>query len=432
MTRWRTLSINTSLRGLSIALKASMMLGLAAFLPTATIGEYGLLAAAVQLTTYIYGLELHYFAQREMRTDDLPLISTHLRTQFVAYVPMYVIGGAVLFPVLRRLGLPLDVLPESVALACLHHAGIELYRVLVRLQRPVQASTVLFFRDSAWVIPCFAMWIVSGNPTLSDVIWAWLVGAVTACVIALFYLSRLLPARTGSRSIDQDWLRRGLKVGLASLPASLSMRSILTLDRILLATFASKDVVGAYVFFAGLAGAVANLFESGILITFTSRLLERHRRGEFSSVLQAFADIRKVCLWIPSVLAVSGSVLAYLVVRGLQKDSFIDHVDFLPFVFGAQLFLAYSYGWNSWLYMSRADRQIAAINVFALGCMLFIAAIGVYLERTILVLFSVNVAALVLYLGKRAAGSRWHARFLQQHAHDGSGDSIRVADRGSY
>lgn len=400
MTTWRTLSLNTGLRGGAIAIKSAMMVALAAFLPAASVGDYGLLAAAIQLSSYVYGLELHFFTQRELSLAELPLVRSRLKGQFSIYSGAYLIGSGVLWAVLRHLGLPAELLLHAVVIAVLQHAGVELYRVLVRLQRPVEASVLLFLRDASWALPCLSLWWSLGEPALSDLTWSWLGGAGLGVVYALLVLRKLLPPPNGE-VIDWSWLRRGLRVGLTSLPGSLSMRGIFTLDRMLLAGFVSKEQLGAYVFFAGLATALAGLFESGILVSFNAQVLEAVKRGDREAAQRAFARVRAICFWVPSGFAVLGAAIGWGMSLSLANPAYLDNLIYLPFVFLAQLFFSYSHAWNIWLYAERRDRSIILTNMTAFAVMLALCLLVAPLVSPLVVPISVVAGTSLLFIGKR-------------------------------
>ncbi|MFZ9888377.1 MAG: lipopolysaccharide biosynthesis protein [Myxococcota bacterium] len=400
MANWRTLSLNTGLRGGSIAIKSAMMIALAAFLPAAAVGEYGLLAASIQLSSYVYGLELHFFTQRELSLAELPLVRSRLRGQFLIYGTVYFFGSVGLWAILHSLGVSIELLPHAVAIAIFQHTGVELYRVLVRLQRPVDASVLLFLRDASWALPCLGRWWWQGEADLLDLTWSWLGGAGLAVAYGLFVLRKILPA-TGNVPIDWSWLRRGLRVGLISLPGSLSVRGIFTIDRMLLAKFVTKEQLGAYVFFAGLATALAGLFESGILVSFNAQLLEAVKCGDEAEARRAFGRVRRICLWVPSIFAIIGIVAGWAISLVLSNHAYLENLVFLPMAFAAQLFFSYSHAWNIWLYARRRDRFIILINIAAFVVMLLLGIFVAPSASPMVIPMAVITATFLLFTGKR-------------------------------
>lgn len=362
--RLLNLTANSSLRAATIGIKAVLVIALAVWLGPAQLGVYGLIAATITLTTYIYGLDFYTFTIREISTSNLDGVRFRLRDQFLLFAFIYGIGTVILSLVLKGFGLDSTLIVLTAAIAVLQHAALELYRILIRIERTIAASIGLFLRDAAWVPGCLLTWLLTGEIGLQEVLLYWLVGSCFSVAYGCWSLARVLP-RAPSRPIDLAWLGRGVATGLRMLVGTLSIRGLFTVDRMILALLAPPEVLGAYVFYTSLCFSFSSLFETGVLPYFWPRLLEAAKQADPVGRDATQRTLFRVCMIGAPTLAGAAVVLGIGFANVLPDDSYLNNLDLLFYVAGATMLLLLSNAPHYRLYADNRDTAIVASNAAA-------------------------------------------------------------------
>lgn len=401
------LAANSALRAATIGIKAVLIIALAIWLEPGELGIYGLIAATITLTTYLYGLDFYTFTLRELSTGDLSDARFQVRDQFVLFGAVYCLGSLVLVVVLHRFGLDPALIALTAATAVLQHAAIEFYRVLVRIERSIVASICLFVRDAAWVPACLLVWVVRGDVGLFEVLLFWLIGSLLSVAFAARSLLRLLP-NAGSRPINWAWLAQGVRTGLRMLPGTISLRGLFTVDRMILALLAPPEVLGAYVFFVSLCGAFSSLFETGLLPFFWPRLLEAVKRDDRAGREAAQRALARVCLIGAPAFAVIAIAVGYGFAQALPNDAYAENLELLLYVAAAYMFLTISNVPHYRLYAEKRDLAIVASNTLAFAG--FLAAVGLLalVSKALAVPVALVLACILLLALKLAVSRRGH------------------------
>lgn len=367
------MAANSALRAVTIAIKAVLIIALAVWLEPAELGIYGLIAATITLTTYIYGLDFYTFTLRELSVGNLGAVRYQVRDQFVLFGAIYGLGALVLAVLLPDLGLDPALTAVAAAIAALQHAALEFYRVLVRVERAMEASLCFLIRDAAWVPVCLAVWLARGDIALIEVLLSWLAGSVASVAFAVWSLSRILPAAP-ARPVDLTWLARGIRTGLRMLPGTLSLRALFTVDRMILALLAPPEVLGAYVFFTSLCGALHGLFETGILPFFWPRLLEAARHGNAAGRMAAERGLARVCLTGGPAVALAAIAAGTVFAGLLPNPAYGQNLELLFFAAATYMFVTLSNIPHYRLYADGRDVAIVLSNALAFAA--FLAAAG--------------------------------------------------------
>jgi O-antigen/teichoic acid export membrane protein len=303
---------STALRIATIGLKALLIVALAVWFNPSELGVYGLVAATISLTTYLFGLDFHTFTLRQLSISDLASARKRVRDQFVLFAFIYIIGGTLLAIVLLGFGVNLGLVAIVVPLAAAQHAALELNRILNRLGRVLAATLCLLVRDAAWVPACFVIKWLSGHLSLEMVLLCWMAGSLFSILFGSWLLGPW--SRNANRPpVDFGWLAMGLRTGLKMLVGSISVRALFSVDRMILALLVPLDVVGAYTFFAMACAAAQGLFDTAVLTHYWPHLLEAVRQGDAPARREAQRKLDRACLWGGiaggAVLAVSITIL---------------------------------------------------------------------------------------------------------------------------
>ena len=401
-SRWRLLSGllgNSALRAATIATKSALIFALAAWLEPEELGHYGLIAAIVALTNTIYGLDFHTFVVRDISLANLGDARRKLRDQFTFHGVLYLLAAFVLAWWVPALGLSADLVPLVVLVTVFQHATQELYRVLVRLLRVFEASVVFFVRDAGWIPLIFLKWWITGSLDLLEILAFWLGGSLVATAFAIVCLVRRTPKGVAAPP-DWAWLRKGLRVGLRMLPGTLSLRSLFSVDRMLLAVLVLPDTLGAYVFFTGLCMAFYGLFESGVLPYYWPELLEAEKSEDPARIALARRRLTQVCwLGLLGIVLASG-VAGWVATHLLDKPVYSQNLDLLPILGLAYGFLAAGYAPHYMLFAKGRDHLIVGSQLAGLAALGLVTLIAAQLSARLAVPSAVLVAGLLMLVAK--------------------------------
>lgn len=363
-SRLLNLTANSSLRAATIGIKAVLVVALAVWLGPSQLGIYGLIAATITLTTYLYGLDFYTFTIREISTGNLDDVRFRVRDQFLLFAFIYGVGSVILAAIMKGFGLDGTLIILTAAIAVLQHAALELYRILVRIERTIAASIGLFLRDAAWVPGCLLIWAFKGEISLQDVLWSWLAGSCFSVAYGAWSLIRVLPD-TETRPVDLAWLRRGIATGLRMLAGTISLRALFTVDRMILALLAPPEVLGVYVFYTSLCQAFSALFDTGVLPYFWPRLLDAVKREDTVARDEVQRTIFRVCMVGAPVLAVAAIIVGTGFAVMLPDGSYLNNLDLLYYIAAAFMLLLLSNPPHYHLYADKRDNAIVAANASA-------------------------------------------------------------------
>ena len=165
-----SLLVTPALRVSTIGVKTLFTLVLAVWLGAADLGRYGLITATISLTVYAYGLDFYTFTVRELSTDEAHKIRQRLRDLFVLFAACYLVGAVILAYTLPRFGFDPALAALTIFLASTQHAGLELYRILVRIERTTEATVCLLLRDAAWMPACLLAGLLLRHLSLSVIL----------------------------------------------------------------------------------------------------------------------------------------------------------------------------------------------------------------------------------------------------------------------
>ena len=257
-------TFNILLRAATLASRFLLIFFLARFLDPAQLGLYGLLTATIGYSLYFLGFDFYTFTTREMVKRGRNEWGGLLKDQGALSLVLYVVFIPVLSLIFIKELLPWQLAGWFFALLVLEHLNQELGRLLVAISQQTQASLVLFLRQGTWAIAVAAlMAVVPETRSLDYVFGAWSVAGLVAVSVGVYRLSQLHIAGW-QKQIDWRWIVAGLKVSIPLLIATLAIRGVFTLDRYWLQSLGGLEVLGAYVLFMGIGGALMSFLDAGL------------------------------------------------------------------------------------------------------------------------------------------------------------------------
>lgn len=355
-----------ALRALTIGSRFVLLFALARFLTPGEVGLYGLIAGTISFAMLFVGGEFYTYSQRELLASPKDRWSFVLQHQAIAIALLYV--G--LLP-LQTVFFWFDLLPGRwlvwyVALLIAEHLAQELNRILVAMGRPVLASWVLFMRTALWVWVLLPVLILDPQLwRLEPVFLAWLVGGTIAIGMAVAIVVRDVPLWR-RWDVDWTWLRRGFRVGLVYLVATLCFKAMFTADRYVVQQLVGRELLGVYVLYIGIATAVVNFLDSAVFSFLYPRLVAAYQLHERDAYDRVMREMGWSALTVSGGLAVAAGLLAPIALRWIGKDVFAAHLPLLWLLLASAVIQCVGMIPHYALYARRADRIIVVAEITAL------------------------------------------------------------------
>lgn len=363
--------VNISLRGATLLSKFLLVFLLAHFLEPADVALYGLMAATVLYSLFALGFDFYTYSTREILGSDKARWAAMLRDQGVFFVIVY-LGVLPLLGLIFVLGLlPLSLAPWFFTLVVLEHLGQELNRLLVAISKPLLASVVLFLRSGLWVIVVVSVfWLSEDARQLEFVFAAWSLGALLACLLGSSVLFGL-EGESLRKNINWSWIRRGVRVALPLLIATLAVRGIFALDRYWVQAVADVEVLAAYVLFAGVANAVMSFLDAGVFVFLYPKLISAYHKADRIAFDKGFRQLLIQTLVVTATLSVLAVILIFPLLDWLDRPTYSNNLPVLYWLLLAIFFNAISMVPHYGMYAMSYDRPIIVSHIMTL--IIFIA-----------------------------------------------------------
>ncbi len=370
-----------SLRVAALAAKFGFVVVLALFLEPAEVGQYGLVVATIGFSLYFVGLDFYVYANREFRVADTRKRATILSQMAYLFCATY----AVLIPsylLLFSFGLlPWSLVYFVICLSVLEHLATELYRMLIIVGRPVLASFSLFLRLGFWpLIAAGAMWLVPEVRVLSNILYFWVFGAILSIAVPALVIARQITGFSFG-ALNWDWIKTGLKITLPFLVGTLCLRAIQTLDRYIVNDLVGPDVLGAFVFFASLAGVIPAMLQAGVYAFAVPQLISLAHDKNWDAFRNRMRKLRAEISVSVFFLAIGVLICARLAMWFVDNPIYSANHSLLYFALAANGLFAASMYFHLGLYAMRRDRVLAISHVFALLAFLAVTIVTAYYSK---------------------------------------------------
>ncbi len=360
---------NIGLRGLTLATKFALLLVLAIYLDPADVGIYGLFTASLGWLVYLVGWDFYAFSVREIAGSGKDLLSASIANQAALYFATYIPIVIFIMLAYEYEAKYTEYALVFIALFVCEHLGLELGRIFVAIGRPLLASFILFLRGGAWCIALVAVLALApAYRELNVVLWFWLGGSASAVLLGCLALHRLMGGTVFQGSIDWRWTLTGLKVALPLMLASLSIRGIFVADRMWVESIAGIDILGAYVFYIGIATVIISFIDAAVVDFSYPKLVYAVKNGDVPSYLR---EMRMVWLGVATLTIISGLVCwAFLwnVGEWLSRPVYQQNRFLVPYLILCIVLYGFSTIPHLALYAHRRDGSIVASQIATFLC----------------------------------------------------------------
>ncbi|MGE7962049.1 lipopolysaccharide biosynthesis protein [Pseudomonas sp. NPDC089918] len=396
--------ISAALRVITLICKLVFVIYLGGKLSLSDLGDYGLIAAMTSYSIYFIGLEAHSYVNRKGIGED----SNKWRVLIDKQLGLYLFTSLVFLVITLLLSqlhaLQFKYLYFFLGITLVEHFGQESYRTLIALRDQLAASLSLFFRAASWVIITVIIFQLEiYRVELTDIFSMWLVfGAISTIATYIYISKRYTNAWYFTPKLDYRWSVSAIKTALIFLMATLSLRLMQVLDRVIINATSDKETLGIYVFYTSLSMAASALYMFFGPSRIYPVLVALHKgddKAQFKIVSKKLLFISLLmgaffCLAIPSFL-VAASFFSNSQLFHIQQNPLL-----LMLVLGALLANAINLGYQYILYCKNLDRVILLSNCIGLSAsILYLVVIYcVYQVDAI----NVAVAVLLFYLASIA------------------------------
>lgn len=363
--------VNVLLRSGTVLSKSLLIFFLAKFLNPHDMGLFGLLAGSISYALFIVGFEFYTYSTRELIGSDHTEWLVLIRDQTVFFLLNYCFILPFFLIIFVKGWLPWVYAGWFFVLLILEHAAQELNRMLVAMSEQLFASIILFFRSGAWCLfLVFVMWRNSSTRNLEYVFSAWFLGGVVACLLGIFRLSKYNKTAL-RRKIDWQWIRKGLKIAMPLLMASLAIRGIFTFDRYLVEAIAGLDVLGAYVLLIGIANAIVVFIDAGVIVFMYPQIIAAAKLGDCKTIRHAMKKLSWNIILITLTLVGVAFLLSKPLFIWIGKDIYLENLYLLKWILLSITIYSISMIPHIGLYANGHDKpilysQVCGIIVFLL------------------------------------------------------------------
>lgn len=362
----RTRVLNVALQGVTLASRFLLIFFLARFLEPAELGLYGLLTATIGYSLYFLGFDFYTFTTREILKRERHEWGGLLKNQAALSLVLYAVFIPLLSLVFFKGLLPWRFAGWFFALLVLEHLNQELGRLLVAISEQVFASVVLFLRQGTCAIAVTALMAVEpATRSLDYVLGACTVAGLVAALAGAYRLTQLHIAGW-QKKIDWSWIAAGLKISIPFLVATLAIRGVFTLDRYWLQSLGGLDVLGAYVLFISIGGALMAFLDAGVFAFGYPGLIGAYQKKQPA----LFYKSVRMMLLQTGMLSVVFSVVSLLLLSPLLSwlgnPLYVAQQNLYPWVLTAMILYTLGMVPHFALYAQGLDRPIIHSHIASL------------------------------------------------------------------
>lgn len=368
--------VNIGLRGTTLVSKFLLIFLLARFLEPAELGLYGLLTVTISYSLYFLGFDFYIFTTREILKTGPEGRGQMLKSQIGLSLILY----AVFLPLSLSLfvfGLiPWWLMPWFLVLLVLEHITQELNRLLVALSRQLVASWVLFFRAGAWCLAVVAlMYFSAEHRALQTVLLAWILGSATAMIVGFIVI-----ARSGmggwQRAVDWAWVKKGLRIALPMLVATLALRGMYTVDRYWFGALAGIDVLGAYVLFIGMCNALLSFMDAGVFTFLYPALISAHANQDPFTFRKKFRQMALQTTVLVIIFSAAAWFATTPLLLWLERPLYLEYQYLFGWLLLANALFVLSMVPNLGLYARGQDKPLIISHL--VGFVVFVLATAIF------------------------------------------------------
>jgi O-antigen/teichoic acid export membrane protein len=337
------------IRALSIGLKTSFIFFAAKFLNLEDFGKLALINTAMSLMLCVMSVNfISYTSRYLIETSDFKKgISNHfLFTSFMALVSFLA------SPLLIKYGgIDSGIIITFLLILFLEHLTTEVFRVLIPLNKIVQANIVHFLKVScSSFFPLIIIFSKNGEANLETVLDTWLISlTVLVIALAIFYIKY---SHLKELKFSLSFIKSGLKTSFVYLAISILGRSLFTIDKFIVNSVSGTTEVGIYSFYYSMAFTMQTLVETSFITPSMYEMLKS------SNLKKSYHELVIKVILAGSLIGGSLVFAKSFIFKILNKEDFLKDFNLLYIFIIAALNLSMALATMMPLYAKRRDREI--------------------------------------------------------------------------
>jgi len=398
-----TKALNLGLRSATLATRFMFIFFLAKYLDPADVGYYGIFTATVGYVLYFVGLDFYTYVSREIGQASAARRGQLLKGQAALSALLYLAFLPIAVWLLSVTGWPDYLVWWFVPILILEHINQEVSRLLIALSEQLASSVILFLRQGSWALVVVALMSFNASSrNLNAVMGLWMIAGIFAASAGVWKI-RKLNARGWSMPVDWAWVKKGVRVSIAFLIATLALRGVQTFDRYWLEMLGSVEVVAAYVLLLGVASTLLIFLDAGIFAFAYPALIQHNHSGDTESSRKQVKRLLFQTLGISLVFGlVSWTALPYFL-DWIGNPIYKNALPWYPLLLSAMTINALGMVPHYALYAKGVDRPIVLSHIFGLFGFLVSTWLLGDVFSAIAVPIGLNIAFLIILVWKAAA-----------------------------
>jgi len=293
-----------------LASKLVLTLYMGRYLGLADLGLYGLVFAAVTISSAILGVRLDYVVARDLVGASPERTVSILRDQGLFYALNYGLY-ALLIVVAYFLGLAdLGLLILIFVISVFENLSGAMTTNLIAMGSPLLSTTLFFVRSGLWSLLAVALGLFLPAFRSVDVVLAfWAAGEALAVVLNLWVWRALPWYEALHQPIAWHKMFAAARVCLPMWLGTIGGIVALSVDRFAVSYFLDLEKVGIITFYSSFATALLSMVQSGFFAFSYPRMIQSYRSGDRDGFLH---ETHKTAWEAAIFVTIAGVVLGAL------------------------------------------------------------------------------------------------------------------------
>jgi O-antigen/teichoic acid export membrane protein len=385
--------VSLALRLGGVGGKFAVMLVLAREASAQTVGEFALFFGAINLLTYVIGLDFHLFSIRELllrrsMAGRLRVVAAQAVVDGTLYLGAGAVAAVLWATGLDRMwGLPLGWL---LAVVVADHLALELSRLFQILRHPHTANIIYAAKSGLWGWLGAAMVLGGFASARVETFYSLWIGCDLLAIIGGLTCLRLL-TRDSRLALPRSmfaWFKRGVSVSRFFYATSVATMMFAYVDRFIIAAWVGVADAGKYAFWQSIAGLLPIITFAMAGMHFLPILVESYKRKRIDEFERAASEFLRRSLLLSFAAGVGVLFLSPWIPEILNRPEFVVRPAFVAVLLVASSANAMWQVPYQVLYSAGDDRVLAA-------ALIALTALSIVADFAVIPVLGVAGAALV-------------------------------------
>lgn len=350
------------LRAATLLSKFVLTFFLAKTLDVAHFVEYGLFSTWVIYALYFVGFDYYTFATRFIIRYKKKA-GTVLASQLCFYGLLYALCAVLMWGLWLQGAVSGKLALFFVAIMIAEHLSQEGFRLFVATDHLSAANIAQFLRTGLWCILGILICLFFHTISLDLVLSLWLASASLSVLFLAYYGHRHF-GNVFKGGVSPFLIRAGLVKATTMFIATMLLRGLFTVDRVLMEKWTDKNAVAAYLFFWTVANGYMAFIDVGIVSRIYPKMLASKQPHERLSLAREMrSKIGLAYLLLVLLLWLSQGWIIPL----LPGVAYVQFFYLLPIVLLAGFLYAIGLGDHYLLYAQKKDNVLLQSTCYAAG-----------------------------------------------------------------